>query len=419
LDAAAKKLDVAAIRADFPILAEKMYGDFPLIYFDNAATAQRPWQVIRALTDVYEQNYANVHRASHWLSGRSTDLYEDARTAIQQFIGAQHFEEIIFTSGTTAAINLIARSWCDAFLKAGDEILLSIMEHHSNIVPWQQAAERMGAKLRFLPITDDGRLNLDVLDEYLSERTRIVSLSAVSNVLGTINPLEKIIGRAHEFGAIVVVDAAQAVPHEPTDVQALGADFVAFSGHKMMGPGGVGVLYGRRELLERMPPFMGGGSMISRVTVDGFSPAALPAKFEAGTPPIGSAIAMKAAIEYLQSVGVERIAEHERELTHAAHQTLAEVGGIDVYGPNPDRKTGIVSFNLAGVHAKDVAEALNSQGIAVREGHHCTMPLHQHLGVAASVRASFYLYNTLEEVQRFGQALRMAKRILVRPARRS
>jgi len=418
VDAAQKTLDVAAIRADFPILAEKLYGNHPLIYFDNAATAQRPRQVIHALTDVYEHHYANVHRASHWLSGKSTDLYEEARTAIQQFINAEQFEEVIFTPGTTGAINLIARSWCDTFLKSGDEILLSIMEHHSNIVPWQQAAERIGLKIRFLPITADGRLDLQTLDEYLTKRTRIVSLAAVSNVLGTINPLHEIIPRAKAVGAIVVIDAAQSVPHEPTDVQALGADFVAFSGHKMMGPGGVGVLYGRRELLERMPPFLGGGSMINRVTVEGFTPAALPAKFEAGTPPIGSAIAMKAAIEYLESIGVQRVADHERELVRAAHEVLANIGDIDVYGPEPDHKTGIVSFNLAGVHAKDVAEALNSQGIAVREGHHCTMPLHEHLGVPASVRASFYLYNTLEEVHRFGQAMQKAKDLLLRPRRK-
>ena len=414
MDAAAKPLDVAAIRADFPILAQSVHEDRSLVYLDNAASAQRPRQVIEALVDVYERRYANVHRGIHWLSEQSTELFEHAREVVQQFIHAQYSHEIIFTSGTTAALNLVARSWCDAFLREGDEILLSVMEHHSNIVPWQQAAERTGAKVRFLPITGDGRLELNLLDEYLTGRTRVVALAAISNVLGTINPLEEIVKPAHDRGAIVVVDAAQSVPHEPTDVQALGADFVAFSGHKMMAPSGVGVLYGRAELLEKMPPFLGGGSMISRVTVDGFRCADLPFKFEAGTPPIAPIIGMIAAIEYLQGIGLDRIAQHERLLVHHAHELLAEIGDIVIYGPDPESKAGIVSFNLSGVHPQDIAEVLDHFGVAVRAGHHCAMPLHHHLGASASARASFYLYNTVEEVERLAEALRAAKKALLR-----
>ena len=295
-----------------------------------------------------------------------------------------------------------------------DEILLTEMEHHSNIVPWQQLAQRTGCRLRFLPITDDGRLVLDALDQLLTERTRLVSVTAVSNVLGTINPLSEIIRRAHAAGALVLVDAAQGVPHEPFDVQALEADFLAFSGHKMLGPSGVGVLWGRESLLEAMPPFLGGGSMIHRVTLDGFEPADLPAKFEAGTPPIVPALGLAAAIEYLGAIGLDRIQQYERTLTQHAHELLGRVPGLRFLGPAPNLKGGIVSFVVAGTQPHDLAMMLDEEGVAVRAGHHCAMPLHQRLGVASSARASFYFYNTLEEVERLAEALDKALRLLRR-----
>ncbi|HEX5447336.1 MAG TPA: cysteine desulfurase [Pirellulales bacterium] len=412
-------LDVERLRDDFPILARLLHqtadrAGVPLAYLDNAATTQRPRQVIRAITDICEQHYANVHRGVHWLSDQTTDLYEAARAKVRDFIGAPSSEQVIFTHGTTESINLVARSWGDASLRAGDEILLTELEHHSNIVPWQQAAARTGAAVRFLPIADDGLLALDSLDEWLTPRTRIVALAAVSNVLGTINPLDAIIARAHAAGAVVLVDAAQSAPHRQIDVAALDADFVAFSGHKMLGPTGVGVLYGRRELLAAMPPFLGGGSMIRRVTTAGFEPADPPAKFEAGTPPIVSAIGLGAAIDYLSAIGIDAIHAHERRLCTLAHEVLATVGGVKFLGPPPEQKAGIVSFTLEGVHAHDVAQLLDRQGIAIRAGHHCAMPLHKRLGIAASSRASFYLYNTPAEVERLARALEETKRIFRR-----
>ena len=411
--------DVEKLRADFPILstvlhADRSGGGVPLAYLDNAATTQRPRQVIQAIIDTYEQHYANVHRGIHWLSDQSTDLYEAARETVRRFINAREREEVIFTHGTTESINLVARSWGDANVRAGDEILLTIMEHHSNIVPWQQLAERTGAILKYVPITDDGQLILDELDDLLSPRTKIVAMTAVSNVLGTINPVEEIARRAHAVGAVVLVDAAQSTPHLATNVQLLGADFLAFSGHKLLGPTGVGVLWGRRELLDAMPPFLGGGSMIRRVKLDGFEPADLPAKFEAGTPPIVSAIGLGAAIEYLEQLGLPAIHVYEQQLVARAHEALSAVGGVRFLGPSPELKSGIVSFVVDGVHAHDVAQLLDRQGIAVRAGHHCTMPLHKRLSITASSRASFYFYNTPGEVDRLAAALAEAKRVLRR-----
>jgi len=414
-----EQLDVERIRADFPILATILHAQagtagVPLAYLDNAATTQRPRQVVQSMVDVYEKHYANVHRGIHWLSDQSTDLFEEARGKVSAFIGSASTEQVIFTHGTTESINLVARSWGDANLQVGDEILLTEMEHHANIVPWQQAAERTGALVRFLPVTDDGRLALDKLDEYLTPRTKMVAVAAVSNVLGTINPVPEIVARAHAAGALVLVDAAQSVPHTKTDVTALGADFLAFSGHKMLGPTGVGVLYGKRELLEAMPPFLGGGSMIRRVTTSGFEPAELPAKFEAGTPPIVPAIGLGAAIHYLNTIGIEAVHQHELRLTRLAHEVMSGVGGVRFLGPEPEHKSGIVSFTLERVHAHDIAQLLDRQGIAVRAGHHCAMPLHKRLGIAASSRASFYFYNTAEEVERLGRALEEIKRIFRR-----
>ncbi|MBS0207909.1 MAG: cysteine desulfurase [Planctomycetes bacterium] len=411
--------DVAALRADFPILQTRVRATadspgVPLVYLDNAATTQRPRQVINALVEVYEKHYANVHRGIHWLSDQSTDLFEQAREKARALINAPRVEEIIFTHGATESINLVARAWGDSQLRPGDEVLLTEMEHHANLVPWQQTAERTGAALRYIPLTDDGRLDLSTLSTLLTERTRLVAVTAVSNVLGTINPVAEIIAAAHAVGAKVLIDAAQSVPHLPTDVVALGADFVAFSAHKMLGPSGVGVLWGRAELLDAMPPFLGGGSMIRRVRLDGFEPADLPAKFEAGTPPIAPAIGFGAAIDYLCAIGLDAIHDYEQQLVRYAHERLTTLPGIRLLGPAPEHKGGIVSFTLAGVHAHDIAQLLDRHGVAVRAGHHCAMPLHKRLGVNASARASFYFYNTRDEVDQLATALEAARRVIHR-----
>lgn len=411
--------DVAKLRADFPILATRIHTrdgspGVPLVYLDNAATTQRPRQVIGALVEVYEKHYANVHRGIHWLSDQSTDLFEQAREKVRALINAPRIEEVIFTHGATESINLVARAWGDSQLKSGDEVLLTEMEHHANLVPWQQLAARTGAVLRHIPLTDDGRLELSTLPKLLTDRTRLVAVTAVSNVLGTINPVAEIIAAAHQAGALVLVDAAQSIPHLPTDVVALGADFLAFSGHKMLGPSGVGVLWGRAELLEQMPPFLGGGSMIRRVRLDGFEPAELPAKFEAGTPPIASAIGLGAAIDYLQAIGLPAIHDYEQQLVRYAHERLSTLSGIRLLGPHPEHKGGIVSFTLDGVHAHDIAQLLDRHGVAVRAGHHCAMPLHKRLGINASARASFYFYNTRDEVDQLTTALEAARRVFHR-----
>jgi cysteine desulfurase/selenocysteine lyase len=355
--------------------------------------------VIDAVSGVYEHTYANVHRGIHTLSELSTEQYESARQKVQGLINAAKFEEVVFTQGSTGSINTVARSWGDANLRPGDEVLLTVMEHHSNLVPWQQAAKRTGAVLKHVPITEDGRLDMEAFDRLLSDRTKMVAVAAVSNTLGTINPVAEIVAKSHAAGALVLVDAAQSVPHLPVDVQALDADFLAFSGHKMLGPSGVGVLYGKEALLDAMPPFLGGGSMINEVRLDGFTPAALPAKFEAGTPPIVPAIGLGAAIDYLHAVGLEDIHRHEQELTRCAYHALSQVEGLRILGPAPEHRAGLVSFSFERIHAHEFAQVLNDQfGVAVRAGHHCTQPLHALLGIAASTRASFYLYNTPEEI---------------------
>ena len=407
-------VDPERIRQDFPILSTVLHGDKPLVYLDNAATTQRPTEVIQSLVDTYEKHYANVHRGIHWLSDQSTDRYEEAREKVRRLIGAAALSEIVFTTGATMAINLVARSWGDANVGKGDEILLTVMEHHSNLVPWQQLAERTGCVLKHIPITDDGQLILDDLDSLITDRTKLVAVTSVSNVLGTMNPLNLIVPKAHDAGALVLVDAAQSVPHDVTDVQSMGVDFLAFSGHKMMGPSGVGVLYGREQLLDAMPPFLGGGSMIRRVRLDSFDAGDLPAKFEAGTPPIVPAIGLGAAVDYLQRIGLDKIRQYEQILTRRAHEVLQEIDGVKLLGPSLDKKAGIVSFVVQGVHAHDVAQLMDRQGIAVRAGHHCTMPLHKRLGVSASTRASFYFYNTLDEVQQLATGLLEAKRIFRR-----
>ncbi|MFV2069762.1 MAG: aminotransferase class V-fold PLP-dependent enzyme [Pirellulales bacterium] len=410
-------LDPQNFRADFPILDKKLHGDQPLVFLDNAASTQRPRQVIEVMVDAYERYYANVHRGIHALSEETTDRYEAARETVRVFLNARDVEEIVFTAGTTASINTVARSWGDVNLGEGDEIVLSVMEHHSNLVPWQQLASRTGCVLRHIPISDDGRLDLDGFDRLLTSRTRLVAITAVSNVLGTINPIDELTRRAHQAGALTLVDAAQHVPHAVLDVQQVGADFVAFSGHKMLGPTGVGILYGRREVLEQMPPFQGGGSMIHDVYLDRFTPADIPTRFEAGTPPIVQAIGLATAIDYLTEIGLPAIAQHERLLTRHAHHVLSEIDGIRLLGPSPEEKAGIVSFLLDKIHAHDIAQILDRYGVAVRAGHHCTQPLHQRLGIRASTRASFYLYNTLAEIDQLGSAIEETKRVF-RPRKR-
>ncbi|MGL4514661.1 MAG: aminotransferase class V-fold PLP-dependent enzyme [Lacipirellulaceae bacterium] len=399
-----------SLRDDFPILAQKVHDGVPLVFLDNAASSQRPRQVLDAMRDAYERDYANVHRGIHVLSERSTDAYELARAKVRDFLGAEHSREVVFTGGTTASINLVARSWGDANVRAGDELLLTPMEHHSNLVPWFQLAERTGAVIKHLPLTADGRLRIELLDPahpecVLSPRTKLVAFTAVSNTLGTVNPVAEICRRAREAGALSLVDAAQSVPHMTTDVRAMGCDFLVFSGHKMCGPSGVGVLYGREALLDTMPPFLGGGSMIDRVYADRFTPAGLPAKFEAGTPPIVPAIGLGGAVDYLQQVGLERVHAHERVLVERAYRGLSAIEGLRVLGPEPEHRAGLVSFVLDHPHPHDVAQLVDRRGIAVRAGHHCTQPLHDLLGINASTRASFYLYNTPAEVDALVEAI--------------
>jgi cysteine desulfurase/selenocysteine lyase len=399
-----------SLRDDFPILAQRVHDGVPLVFLDNAASSQRPRQVLDAMRSAEEHDYANVHRGIHVLSERSTDAYELARAKVRDFLRAERSSEVIFTGGTTASINVVARSWGDSNVGAGDELLLTPMEHHSNLVPWFQLAERTGAVIRHLPLTADGRLRVDLLDPahpgcVFTERTKLVAFTAVSNTLGTVNPVAEVCRRAREAGVVTLVDAAQSVPHMATDVGELGCDFLVFSGHKMCGPSGVGVLYGREALLDAMPPFHGGGSMIDRVYADRFTPAGLPAKFEAGTPPIVPAIGLGAAVDYLRGIGLNRIHSHERLLVERAYHGLSALEGVTILGPAPEHRAGLVSFVLDRPHPHDIAQLVDRRGIAVRAGHHCTQPLHDLLGITASTRASFYLYNTLAEVDVLVEAI--------------
>jgi cysteine desulfurase/selenocysteine lyase len=409
----------ASLQGDFPILTGDVLDGHRLVFLDNSASTQRPRQVIDAIRMVYERDYANVHRGIHTLSERSTEQYEQAREKVRAFLNAEHSHEVIFTQGTTASINLVARSWGEANLRPGDEILATVMEHHSNLVPWQQVTEKTGAVLRHVPLTADGRLDLEAFEALLSERTRLVAVASVSNTLGTINPIEHLVAKAHAAGALVLVDAAQSVPHVTTDVRRWDADFVAFSGHKMLAPSGVGILYGKEKLLDAMPPFLGGGSMINEVRLDRFTPAALPAKFEAGTPPIVPAIGMSAAIDYLNAIGLEAIHAHEQALTRQAYDALAEVEGLRILGPAPEHRGGLVSFVFEKIHAHEFAQVLNDQfGVAVRAGHHCTQPLHASLGVTASTRASFYLYNQPEDIDRLLEGIEAVRKMFAPQGRR-
>ncbi|MCB0046652.1 MAG: cysteine desulfurase [Caldilineaceae bacterium] len=400
----------AALRADFPILARKI-GGRRLVYLDNGATSQKPEPVIRTLDDYYRFHNANVHRGAHTLSEEATTLYEQARLHIARFINAPSDTQVIYTSGTTESINLVANTWGRANLGPGDEVLITEMEHHSNIVPWHILRDQLGFTLRYVPVTDDGLLDEDALDDLLTERTKLFSFIHVSNVLGTVNPAAELTARAHAVGAKVLIDGAQSVPHMPVDVQALDADFLVFSGHKMCGPTGIGVLYGKRELLEAMPPFKGGGEMIRDVKMSGSTWADLPHKFEAGTPPIAQAIGLGAAVEYLTGIGMAWVHEHEQELLAYAYPRLGEIEGLRILGPGPTRRSGLISFILDDVHPHDLAAVLDQAGVAVRAGHHCAQPLHDRFGISASARASFYLYNTPEEVDILCAALEKAQDI--------
>lgn len=412
-------LDVEAIRRDFPILTQKAASGLPLVYLDNAASTQHPQVVIDAMSDCYQHYYSNVHRGIHTMSEASTHAYEKAREVVAAFLQTSSLREVIFTAGTTAAINTVARSWGDANVTRDDTILLTIAEHHANIVPWQQLAERTGCKVVFIPISDDGLISEDVVREYLEKhKPKMFAFVAVSNMLGTQFPVESWVRMGHEAGAVVLVDAAQAAPHMPINVVKWDADFVVFSGHKICGPSGIGVLYGKESLLNAMPPFLGGGAMIHRVTTEGFEPAELPEKFEAGTPPIVEAIGLAAAIKYLTSIGLEKIHEHEMQLVRRAAELLAEIEGVRVLGPSPELRSGIISFVVDGVHAHDVSQWLDTCGVAVRAGHHCTMPLHKRFKVAATCRASFYLYNTIEEVEIFADAVREVREKFAKSGRK-
>ncbi len=407
-------LDVHRIRKDFPILERKVYGK-PLVYLDNAATSQKPRQVIDALVDYYENYNANIHRAVHCLGEEATAAYEEARAKVAKFINAPSPESVIFTRNTTEAINLVAYTWGRANVLEGDEILLTQMEHHSNLIPWQRLASEKGATVRYIELTDTQTLALDGLENLFDARTRIAAMPHVSNSLGTINPVEKIAAEARRNGTLFLVDGAQGAPHLPVDVQAIGCDFYAFSSHKMLGPTGVGVLYGRPELLEEMEPFLGGGEMIRKVTFEGATWNDLPWKFEAGTPNIADVIAFGSAIDYLNQLGMENVREHEIEITDYALTRLSQLEGIVMYGPpDPRERGGVVSFNFGDLHPHDIGTVLDHHGVAIRAGHHCTQPLMRTLGVSGTARASFYIYNTPEEVDVLIEALEATRDFFTR-----
>ena len=388
--------DINTIRNDFPILGRKVY-DRPLVYLDNAATTQKPRCVVEAITDEYYNVNANVHRGVHYLSQQATDLHEEAREKVRRFINARSTSEIIFTRGTTESLNLVASSFCDEFMQEGDEVIVSVMEHHSNIVPWQLQAAKKGISMRVIPMTDEGELRLDEYERLFTDRTKLVSVTHVSNVLGTVNPVDEIIRIAHEHGVPVMVDGAQSTPHFAVDVQAMDCDFFAFSGHKMYGPTGVGVLYGKEDWLDRLPPYQGGGEMIESVSFERTVFERLPFKFEAGTPDYVATHGLAKAIDYITALGMDNIQRHEQELTEYAMRRLAEVEGIRIFGTSA-RKDAVVSFLVGDIHHLDMGTLLDRLGIAVRTGHHCAQPLMLRLGIHGTVRASFALYNTKDEI---------------------
>ncbi len=391
-------LNVQQLRKDFPILERETRPGTRLVYLDSTATSQKPLAVIEAMNDFYRHSNANIHRGVHTLAEEATAMYEGAREKIAKFINAASPRQVIYTRNTTESINLVAYTWARANLKAGDLVILTEMEHHSNLVPWHILQAERGIELDFIPVTEDGLLDLDVYRTLLSRSPKLVSFTHMSNVLGTITPAAEIIRLAHAAGAVTVVDAAQSVPHLSVDVQALDADFLAFSAHKMCGPTGIGALYGKVDLLEAMPPFLGGGDMIREVKLRSFRPNSLPHKFEAGTPAIAEAVGFGAAVDYLTGIGMDAISAHEHEITEYALERLEEIPGVKVFGPSADKKGGVASFTLEGVHPHDVAQILDRDGIAIRAGHHCAQPLHEKFNIPATSRASFYLYNQKEEV---------------------
>ncbi|EIA8018341.1 cysteine desulfurase [Listeria monocytogenes] len=402
-------IDIQKIRADFPILAQEI-NEKPLAYLDNAATSQKPKQVIEALTHYYEFDNANVHRGVHTLAARATDAYESARGKVAKFIHAREVAEIIFTRGTTSAINLVVDSYAEANIEAGDEIVISYLEHHSNLIPWQQLAKRKGAVLKYIELEEDGTISVEQAKKTIGEKTKIVALAHVSNVLGTITPMKEIAAIAHQFGAVILVDGAQAVPHMEVNVVDLDADFYAFSGHKMMAPTGIGALYGKRELLDAMEPTEFGGEMIDFVELYDSTWKELPWKFEAGTPIIGGAIALGAAIDYLAEVGLENIHAHEQALASYAMEEMSKIEGITIHGPkDASKRCGLVTFNLEGAHPHDIATILDEDGVAIRAGHHCAQPLMKWLDVSSTARASFYIYNTKEEIDALIDGLKLTK----------
>lgn len=404
-------MNVERIRTDFPILSREVRPGVGLVYLDSTATAQKPLSVLEAMERFYRRSNANIHRGVHTLAEEATADYEQARLDVAHFIGAASPREIIFTRNATEAINLVAQSWGRANLQPGDLLILTEMEHHSNLVPWQMLATERSLRLEFISVTDDGLLDLDVYRRLLAQSPRLVAFTQMSNVLGTINPAQEMIQLAHAAGALTLVDGAQSVPHLPVDVQALGADFLVFSAHKMCGPTGIGVLYGRQALLEAMPPFLGGGDMIRRVYLRSFAASELPHKFEAGTPAVAEAIGLGAAVRYLKDLGMAAVQEHEQELVHYALQALAQVPGLRVLGPGADLKGAVTAFTLEGIHPHDVAQILDREGIAVRAGHHCAMPLHDRFKLPATTRASFYLYNTPAEVDRLVLGLDKVRKV--------
>jgi cysteine desulfurase/selenocysteine lyase len=404
-------LDTSSIRKDFPILGREIRPGIQLVYLDSTATTQKPLSVLKAIDDFYRYNNANIHRGVHTLAEEATAMYEHARQGVAKFIHASSSNEIVFTRNATEAINLVAYSWARTNLRTGDLVVLTEMEHHSNLVPWYQLAMERNIKLEYIPVTEEGLLDLEVFRLLLERNPKLVSFSAMSNVLGTINPTHELVKMAHKAGSLVLVDGAQSVPHLPVDVQALDLDFLAFSAHKMLGPTGIGVLYGKANLLEAMPPFLGGGDMIKTVHLGSFLPNEIPHKFEAGTPAIAEAVGFAAAIEYLTGIGMDSVQKHEQGMSKYAMQKLEEIPGIRILGPVADKRAGVVSFTLEGIHPHDVAQILDHYGVAVRAGHHCAQPLHERYGVVATTRASFYLYNEKNEVDKLVNGIHQVKKI--------
>ncbi|WP_010583001.1 aminotransferase class V-fold PLP-dependent enzyme [Schlesneria paludicola] len=405
------EFDVEAVRRDFPILSQRLQHDRPLVYLDTAATSQKPRVVIDKMVECFEHYNSNVHRGIHQLGDRMTTELEAAREKVQRFIGAPEVDEIVFTSGTTMSLNMVAHGWARKFLKPGDEVLVNAMEHHANLVPWQLAVKATGATLKFIPLTADGRLDLTNIDALITTKTKLLAVTAMSNVLGTINPIDELAQRVHAVGGLICVDGAQSVPHDITNVKTSGIDFLAFSGHKLYGPTGIGVLYARKSLLEAMDPFLAGGHMIREVFEQTSTWADPPAKFEAGTCAFVEAVALGTAIDYVQSLGLKAISDYEHQLSAYAHRRLAEVSGLRVLGPGLEHKGAIASFVVDGVHPHDLSDLLDREGVAIRAGHHCTMPLHDLLEVTSTARASFAFYNTTGEVDALIDALQGARKV--------